>query len=285
MELKNLLLGTSSCFTGKLDEESFGAYAASGIDCLEYSGKYLFYFENTDFHKNAAAYGKLAKKCGVTPWSLHLPFSRRLDISSTDKEQRAIIIYFNKYLINCAAEAGAKVIVLHPSSEPIDDEARPERMKLSRDAIAALSDECEKCGVKLAVENLPRTCLCRTSDEMIDLIGGFDPEKVGVVFDTNHSLTEDNVHYVKALTSAGVKIHTLHISDYYRDDAGVLDERHVLAGEGINRWGELLDAILANGYDGPLMYEVPSKVKNREIPLTVAELSDNMHRLRAGLIR
>ena len=287
MELKNMLVGASSCFFNKLDEESFLAYARAGIDCIEISGKYIYYMVTTEFPVHAAEYGDLARRCGVTPWSLHLPFSRKVDISTEDKELRAITVYTDKMMIRAAAQAGVKVVVLHPSSEPIDDEHRPERMRLSRESIADLAAECGRCGVKLAIENLPRTCLCRTSDEMIALLDGLTggDADVGVVFDTNHSLEEDNVHYVKALTAAGIKINSLHISDYYRDENGVLDERHVLPGEGINRWGELLGAVLENGYDGPLMYEVPSKVKNRDIPLTAEELASNMQDLRAGKIR
>ena len=154
-------------------------------------------------------------------------------------------------------------------------------MRLSREAIISLNEECVKLGVKLAVEDLPRTCLCNRSEEMVSLISGTG---AGAVFDTNHALFEDNAHFIDTLTAGGIKIHTLHISDYFRDAAGVLDERHVLPGEGINDWHAIFDALVRHGYEGPIMYEVPARPKTHETPYTFAELADNMRRLAAGLI-
>lgn len=64
----------------------------------------------------------------------------------------------------------------------------------------------------------------------------------------------------------------------------MLDERHVLPGEGINDWHAIFDALVRHGYEGPIMYEVPARPKTRETPYTFAELADNMRRLAAGLI-
>lgn len=280
-KLKDLKLGTSTCFCGIVEEERFAPLAEAGIDCIEYSYNYAYYMMKGDFPAHCVKYSNLARRLGLEPWSIHLPFSGRLDITNENGELRAVTLITNRNLIRAAGRAGVKIAVLHPSSEPIADDRRPDRMKWSKEGISFLAAECERAGMKLAVENLPRTCLCRTSDEMIKLLDGTG---AGVVFDTNHSLTEDNVDYVNALTKAGVKILSVHISDYYRDANGVLDERHVLPGEGINDWKALLAAILKNGYDGPLMYEVPSKPQNRQEPITAAELADNMRRLRAGKI-
>ena len=74
---------------------------------------------------------------------------------------------------------------------------------------------------------------------------------------------------------------SLHISDYGPDEKGVLDERHRMPGDGINRWNDLLAALERHGYTGPLMYEISSKPRDRdEIPLEAA--AANMHDLAAG---
>ncbi|MCQ2427307.1 MAG: sugar phosphate isomerase/epimerase [Clostridia bacterium] len=279
-ELKDLKLGTSMCFMGAISPEKFKELSDNGIDCIEYSYGYNYYMNDAEYPVHAVKYANMARKYGVEPWSIHLPFSRRLDITNENAELRSITLATNKMLIRAAGRAGVKVAVLHPSSEPIEDERRPERMKWSREGIKILQAECEKAGMMLAVEDLPRTCLCRTSDEMIELVRDTG---AGVVFDTNHCLVEDNVHYVNALTKAGIKIISLHISDYFRID-GVLDERHVLPGEGINDWKKLMAAIMKNGYDGPLMYEVPRHPKYNAEPYTTEQLADNMKKLRAGKI-
>ena len=280
-KLCEMKTGASLCFFGRADEDVFRSLRDAGINCFEFGFNYNFYTNIIDYPVNAEKYAEMAAKYGVEQWSFHLPFSRFLDVSQTRKESRAVSLYTNKTLIRAAGKAGVKVAVLHPSSEPIEDEERPERMRLSKESIEILAEECDKAGLRLAVENLPRTCLCRTSDEMIELLTGTG---AGMVFDTNHSLSEDNVHYAEAVTGAGIEILSMHISDYFRDENGVLDERHVLPGEGINDWNALLGAVLRSGYKGPLMYEVSGKPKCRETCYTLEELAENMRNLKAGRI-
>ena len=98
----------------------------------------------------------------------------------------------------------------------------------------------------LCLENLPRTCLCRTSDEMLKFLAAIPELKV--VFDTNHSLAEENVHYIHAV---GSKIVSLHVSDY-----DFIDERHLLPGEGLNPWPKILESLEEEGYNGRFLYEL-----------------------------
>lgn len=278
---KNFKTGASACFAGRFGREVFADYAAAGIDCIELCGRFDYYFNRSGFIDDPESFAAAAADEGVEIWSVHLPFSRKIDISHEDKELRAVTLYAQRTMIRAAARAGAKVIVLHPSSEPIDPEHRPERKRLSREAIIELGAECEKLGLRLAVEDLPRLCLCNRSDEMVELLSGTG---AGVVFDTNHALQEDNVHFIDALTAAGLRIHSVHISDYFYDENGVLDERHVLPGDGINDWSGILSALERHGYNGPLMYEVPALPKTRTVPYTYVELAANMQRLKDGLI-
>lgn len=267
--------GTSlSTFKG-IDYGLLKAIADSGISNAELSFDYDYYFNVIDFPKNARTYGEIASKAGVRLYSLHLPFSGILDVSNPKGEMLSMTIYTYKTLIRAASEAGISVIVMHPSSEPIADGKRGERMAASRDAIMMFNGECEKYGLKLAVENLPRTCLCRTSEEMIELLSGTG---AGVVFDTNHALLEDNIHFLNAIIDSGLKVHSLHISDYFKDENGVLDERHTLPGRGINNWNGILEALERGGYNGPLMYEIAC-ARNGEKAIDAEALADNMKKL------
>lgn len=270
---QTLRTGTSLCFTGKLDREAFRALHDAGIDSAELSFNFNYYMNTVRFPETSENFAAIAKEEGVELWSIHLPFSRKLDISSMDKELRGVALYTNRTLIAAAGRAGIKVAVLHPSSEPITDEDRPERLRLSREAIIKLREECDKYGMTLAVENLPRTCLCNRSDEMIALLEGTG---ASVVFDTNHSLAEENVHFLSALIDAGLNIATLHISDY-----DFVDERHRLPGDGLNNWKGLLAQLERAGYSGPLMYEVPRQPKERDV-ISFDELTANMRALAAG---
>lgn len=272
---QGLKKGTSLCFFHKYDEQVLRTVHEAGIDAVELSFNFDHYMNRLEFARNWAKCAEMARAAEVELWSIHLPFSRTLDISGTKDEHRAIALYTNRTLIEAAGKAGVKVAVLHPSSEPITDEERPERLRRSREAIIALREVCDAAGMRLAVENLPRTCLCNRSDEMIELLRDTG---AGVVFDTNHSLIEENVSFLRRLIDSGLEILSLHISDY-----DFVDERHRLPGDGLNNWSGLLGELERCGYGGPLMYEVSVHPKERDV-ITVEQLSQNMRDLAAGRI-
>ena len=272
---QTLKKGTSLCFTGSLSAESLADLKANGIDAVEFSFSKDKYYNEFDFVNRAQEYADRVREAGLEWWSLHLPFSGKLDITNMDDEMREEIVRINTEMILAAGKAGCKVAVLHPSSEPISDDVRPQRLAYSRENIIRLREACDQVGMKLAVENLPRTCLCNRSQEMIALLRDTG---AGVVFDTNHSLVEENVAFLNALVDAGLEILSLHVSDY-----DFVDERHRLPGDGINDWKDIMAALEKAGYHGPLMYEVPRQPKDRE-PIATAQLSENMTKLAAGEI-
>ncbi|HPE95579.1 MAG TPA: sugar phosphate isomerase/epimerase family protein [Bacillota bacterium] len=278
----SLKKGTSLSTFGKLDGQVLAMLSSHGFECVELSFTFDYYMNVLDLPKTASMYGEMARANGIEIASVHLPFSGILDISSENRDYRSITLYTNRVLIDAAANAGCRAVVLHPSSEPISDDRRPERMKLSREAICALASQCSALGLLLGVENLPRTCLCRTSDETVELLSGTG---AGVTFDTNHALTEDNIDFIDSLTAAGIPIHSMHASDYFYDEKGELDERHCLPGEGINRWNELFKALERANYSGPLMYEISRKPKGWRENISIEALEANISALSSGMIK
>ncbi|MCL2518737.1 MAG: sugar phosphate isomerase/epimerase [Oscillospiraceae bacterium] len=253
--------GISTSFLGELTPEKFEQCAKNNIDCVE------LFLHDDNFPLYAKNYVEL--------WSAHLPFSQKLDISSPVDADRELTMEKHQYLIRKAAENGIKTIVLHPSSEPITDDERPFRVKKSRENIIILAKLCGELGVILAVENLPRTCLCNTSGEMLALLSGINAT---LCFDTNHSLIETNPVFLENVLKGGLKVRTLHISDY-----DFVDERHRLPGDGVTDWKAVMNLLEQYGYEGPLMYEVSRKPKERE-EITLEELADNQRRLELKLI-
>jgi len=245
----NWKTGTSSCFYGNIQPETLAEFAGAGISCLEISTNRAGYYDVLDFPHRAQEIGRQIREAGLEAWSIHLPFSRELDISHADKERREQTMRINLELIAAAAEAGIGIAVVHPSSEPIADDARSERMKNCQENAAILCEKAKSCGMRLAVENLPRTCLCRHSDEMQQILAV--SRDIGVVFDTNHLLMQDNVEFIQAV---GSRIITLHVSDY-----DFIDERHQMPLEGKNRWKDIIAALENCGYTGPWLYEIGSK--------------------------
>ncbi len=238
--------------------ETLSALAAAGIRELELSsGAAAPFFDELDFPHKARAIAALADSCGVTISSVHLPFAPFSEIDPADRDAavREHAVRLQTELLDAAGDAGIRLAVIHPSGEPYREEERAERLALAADTVARLTDAAGGAGVTLCLENLPRTCLCRTSDEMLYFLSRIPALRV--VFDTNHSLTEDNVHYIRAV---GDRIVTLHVSDY-----DFIDEKHWLPLEGKNDWGAILGALEEVGYRGRFLYESGGGRPYREI--------------------
>ena len=263
-------IGASTCGREILTDSVFEEYKDAGIKYMEFSLKNIENYNDPDEKTEAIISHDIDKikssaiRNNVTIWSLHLPFGAGYyDISCEDAEKRQNAVEKYSKLIEYASCINAKIAVLHPSFEPIEDSSREERLKLSTDSLYTLSKVAKKCGVRLAVENLPRTCLGRTSDEIMRLISADD--SLGVCFDVNHLLLESHKDFVSAV---GDKIITLHISDY-----DFLDERHWLLGKGKIDWKELIGLLKDAGYSGPFMNEVRGRTRteNGDYP-TYAEI-------------
>ena len=201
----------------KINEETIKEYADSGIEFIEISTNK----EATE----AINFDDLKKWCdtyGVKIWSFHLPFYpfKEIDISNEDLADFTVE-YLKNYIVKGSA-IGIKKFIIHASGEPIDEDKRASRMETAKKSLFALCEEAKKYGATICVEDLPRTCLGRCSDDILELLKAH--EDLRVCFDTNHLLGEDNVEFIKKV---GEKIVTLHVSDY-----DFINERHWLPGEG-----------------------------------------------------
>ena len=119
---------------------------------------------------------------GIKVWSIHLPFSRMLDISVLDEKKRKENVDFMAEMIGQCAQFQPKCLVLHPSSEPITDSIRAQRITNASRSIAYLKKYADQIGAQLCIENLPRTCLGNTPEELLEMIK--DIPGVKVCFDT-----------------------------------------------------------------------------------------------------
>lgn len=245
-ERKSWKVGESTAYKGRFDREVLEEYRQAGITCMELSCSSETLFEKIDFLHNPCSVFSLALEYGVTITSLHLPFNG-LDLASLEEEQRqATVALLSRYLL-AAGKAGIGIAVVHPSGEPYPENEREDRMKACVASLKSLQATATAAGVVLAAENLPRTCLGRNTQEMLQLLESVPGLKI--CFDTNHSLIDANPNFIRTL---GGNIVTLHISDY-----DFVDERHVLPGVGCNDWPGILSALEETDYSGPFMYEVP----------------------------
>ena len=230
-------------------EERIPELKDAGINCFEISP-----FKNKDYSSLIS----MCKENGLTPWSAHLPFDYNIDISSLEGTVSDDTVKLFMELMEAVAPYGIKVFVLHPSSEPIDDSIREKRMEMAISKLKVLAEKADELGAVIAVEDLPRTCLGRNSQEMLRLISA-DP-RLRICFDTNHLLGEPIEEFIE---NCGSKIITTHISDY-----DFVDERHLLPGEGDIDWVSVADSLDKIGYTGPYMYELGyGNTRNIERPV------------------
>lgn len=236
----NLDIGLSSC--GKpLGEELFIRYQNAGLRHMEISVGL-----ETCYALPYANIKRWAKEYGVTLWSYHLPFAPFSEIDPSKKELQKNTLDTFYSLMEKAAKIGIKTFIVHASGEPIDEKERAARTACAKESLYCLAEKAKELNCVVAVEDLPRTCLGRNSQEVLDLVSAH--ENLKVCFDTNHLLDEDPVEFVKKV---GNKIVTLHVSDYDN-----VNERHWLPGEGCIDWQGVLRALKEIGYQGPWLYEI-----------------------------
>lgn len=262
-------LAVSLCARTHPTESDFKDLAEAGINTIELS--YIYSLNAEVEWKNIHRY---SMQFDILPRSLHLPFDQqKADPAHPDPAVRAATFLQHSEMAKQAAEIGAKLLVVHPSSEPIEECDRAESMKQSKEFLFKLVNLADTLNMKVAVENLPRTCLGRDASDMVELLQ--DP-RLFACFDTNHLLLGSHTDFIKAIAG---RILTLHVSDY-----DFINERHWLPGEGKINWSELITALEHADYNGPWLYEISRKAEKTIVrrPLIWRDFADNHAALMSG---
>lgn len=219
--------------------EMIPAYAAAGFEVMEISLPAVSVEEQRALGERAM---QLAEECGLELWSVHIPFCREMDISAPEEDKRLHAVDLLLPSVALAKEWGAQVVVVHGSSEPNEDSSRGARIIACAQSLKALQTACGS--MRLALENLPRTCIARNSGETVPLSKNCS----GVCFDVNHLLMEDHASFMK---QAAPFIITTHLSDYDGED-----EKHWMPGAGVVPWKLVYDTLTEAGYQGPWLFEL-----------------------------
>lgn len=244
----------------------------AGIGALELSlpGREVEHFDFEKAVRDAAAFG-------IEIWSVHLPFApfSEIDPSSLSERLRKLTVRRHVKVIRKAAEAGIRHFVVHASAEPIEIPDRRARMEQARKSLCTLAETAAEYDAVVCVEDLPRSCLGRSSYDILELLKA--DERLRCCFDTNHLLGEYIPDFIRKV---GPKIVTTHVSDY-----DFWNERHMLPGEGKIDWKELYETLKETGYEGPWLYEVGPKaewcvVRGRD--LTPADYAKNANEIFQG---
>lgn len=173
-----------------------------------------------------------------------------------DSEERARRRADNRRAVDETAALGADTLVLvcggqgeHPLASARD---------MVSDGIGDLAPYAATRGVRLAIEPLhPMYCADRsvivTLGQALDVAEAFPPEQVGVVVDTFHVWWDPQV--ATQIARAAGRIASFQVCDWLVPLPDVLLGRGLM-GDGPIEFPELLDAVDAAGYDGPIEVEI-----------------------------
>jgi len=240
------ILGTSLSIREEFSPEDFIQLKEAGIDYAELGLRApQFYADTSEREEFCRVIKEAASEAGVRIWSIHIPYGKPWDISDPSETVRQEVIERHQKLFEIFAILLPKKAIIHPSYEPNPPEERDARLEACRKSLLVLAAEAETYGVELVIENLPRTCLGNSSEEILWLLEGM--ESLGVCCDVNHLLTETPQEFIQRI---GPQITTLHISDY-----DGIDERHWPPGKGIIEWNLVLESLIQTGYSGPFLLE------------------------------
>ena len=234
---KEIRLGAS--FPGA-NQNMIEQFLEAGIEYAEVS-YYIGFRAELDWRKTMAFGKTLRKKLvdgGMKLWSMHAPFGIYWDLSEVDEtKRRAVVTNLIPFLYE-AAEYGMGTVVIHASAEPITDEERPAKLAACARSYDELRAVADPLGVRIACENLPRTCLSHTSDETLMLA----QHAGGICLDINHVILQTHKEVIDAEAPF---VYTTHLSD-----SDGVDDRHWQPGTeaGIVPWNYLFHKLNEAGY-------------------------------------
>lgn len=247
--------GTTSALYKEVSTENFRRIKAAGIQWVEIAINQCYRgIPMEQIVPRIEAMKAMADSAGMKVWSIHLPFSRTLDISVLNDSLRRENVAFMAKMIRRSTIFSPQRLVLHPSSEPISQAEREERLARAVGSIRELKEAADAIGAELCIENLPRTCLGNTPEELVRIVDAVPG--VGICFDTNHYVQGTTAHFMNV---AGKRIRTLHCSDF-----DLVNECHWLPTQGQIDWAEFTRKLEEIGYDGVFMYEATKDQSTKE---------------------
>lgn len=227
------------------------------FECVEYSKSA---FSRPDafelLEKETEEMIALSKKYSVEIRSFHVPFGVNefyaFKPSSLDDGERERTLDYTKRIVNIVSKAGVRYLVIHGSLR-VRNEDRPKHLDVFIDYLRKLADYCKPFGISIAVETLKPRCIGNGLYEHKYIMEHVERDNVGICFDSNHLLDEDNYEFLEGV---GQYIITTHLSDFDH-----IDEKHWFPGRGVNDWKRIASLLKEKGYKGPAVFEVSFKHK------------------------
>ena len=216
------------------------------------------------------------ERLGLFPHTIHTPFLS-VDLASPEERVRRDGIAVVADAMRLLSELGGRTAVVHPSGRPkagqptysLDNIGAA--TEYAHRSVSELVKVAQETGVRIALENLPRTRLpCRpleSTQELRAFIADFPPENVGICLDVGHCLISGYDPADQARI-ASERLYALHLQD-----GDGQDDRHWVPGRGMIDWPSLGTALSDIGFDGAWTIEVITKHTDDPADKIAAECS------------
>lgn len=167
-----------------------------------------------------------------------------------DINYRQVRIDHTRRSLDLCAELGAPHITTEPGGPIPHGMSRQEAIDLFVEILKPLAEHAEKLGVMLLIEPEPELLLERT-DQYLEIHDRVGSSAMGLNFDVGHAycMSED---LPKAIAELAPLTRHYHLEDI----AATRVHHHLVPGDGVIDFAEVVSAIRKTGYDGWLTVEL-----------------------------
>ncbi|WP_377164046.1 sugar phosphate isomerase/epimerase family protein [Rufibacter sediminis] len=238
------------------------AYAKSvGVDYIETSfqafidDKRQFKLSEAEIRKAVAEAKQAADKAGIKIWSIHMPYSKTIDISLANEQERQAVVALHQQVLTYAKALQPQVILFHPSYYLGLNERETRKAQMIKSS-GELLPAVQELNATMVIENMlgPELLadanrerpLCRSVEETLEIMGRL-PKNIYAAVDMNHIK-----HPERLIRALGKRLKSIHVADGHGEK-----ENHFLpcSGQGGNDWPEILAALDEVNYQGPFLFE------------------------------
>lgn len=240
-------------------------YAKSvGVDYVEVSMS-AFLDKSANFNlapkqiiEKVTAAKKAADEVGIKIWSIHMPFSKEIDLSLIDEKARVKVVELHVAMLKYCKILQPEVILFHPSYFLGLNEREFRKKQLVKSA-TTLNRQVRAINAIMVIENMlgpelqigqRERPLCRSVAETVEIMNRM-PASIYSAIDMNHIKNPELL-----IRAMGKRLKSVHIAD---GTGKKEDHFFPCSGEGQNNWTEILSALNEVGYSGPFMYESKHK--------------------------
>jgi len=224
-----------------------------GFKCIEVWGVHPTHFDLDDSRDVIALRDRLSA-FRLRAESLHLPFSRELDISSPDPKVRAGAVRATIRRLKAGSKIPVEEVVVHPGhARQVGEE--PRRYKMAVASLERICSAAKDLGIRVSVENLHsvgQLAFCDTLPKALHLVRSVEGFAPGICVDTSHANLMGGV--AEEIEVCGASVRRTHISDNHGTD-----DDHLPPGDGQINWQAVLTSLGRISYRGTLMLEIDGR--------------------------